>query len=307
MIVRIAILGLGKIARDQHVPVLRDHPGFQVAAVVSRNASLDGVQTFATLEALLASGVQVDAISMCQPPQVRFEAALQAMEAGKHVFLEKPPSCTLSEVTILDAASRRRRVSLFASWHSRHAPGVAKAREWLSKRTISSVQIDWKEDVRVWHPGQTWIWEPGGFGVFDPGINALSVASEILPQALFVKSGVLYFPSNLQAPVRADLDLRDTVGTPIKARFDFLQTGPQTWDIRVETPDGCLLLSKGGSELSIDGAPQPTGPEAEYRGLYDRFAALIEGLQTEVDVTPLRLVADAFLRSERQLVEPLVP
>jgi len=33
--------------------------------------------------------------------------------------------------------------------------------------------IEWKEDVRVWHPGQAWIWEPGGLGVFDPGINAL--------------------------------------------------------------------------------------------------------------------------------------
>ena len=52
--------------------------------------------------------------------------------------------------------------------------------DWLAGRTIRRVECTWKEDVRVWHPGQAWIWEPG-IGVFDPGINALSVLTRILP------------------------------------------------------------------------------------------------------------------------------
>ncbi|TIP51034.1 MAG: gfo/Idh/MocA family oxidoreductase, partial [Mesorhizobium sp.] len=68
-----------------------------------------------------------------------------------------------------------------ASWHSRYAPAVEAARDFLGSTTIRSAAINWKEDVRRWHPNQDWIWAPGGFGVFDPGINALSIATHILP------------------------------------------------------------------------------------------------------------------------------
>jgi hypothetical protein len=74
--------------------------------------------------------------------------------------------------------------TLFATWHSRFAPAVEPARQWLTPRRIRSVHINWKEDVRVWHPGQGWIFEPGGLGVFDPGINALSILTRILPLSL---------------------------------------------------------------------------------------------------------------------------
>jgi D-galactose 1-dehydrogenase len=47
------------------------------------------------------------------------------------------------------------------------------------------VNVIWREDVRVWHPGQDWIWQPGGLGVFDPGINALSIITHILPARSF--------------------------------------------------------------------------------------------------------------------------
>jgi hypothetical protein len=57
---------------------------------------------------------------------------------------------------------------------------------------IYTVRIEWREDVRVWHPGQTWIWEPGGFGVSDPGINALSVATRILPRPFFLTNAIPY-------------------------------------------------------------------------------------------------------------------
>jgi D-galactose 1-dehydrogenase len=77
---------------------------------------------------------------------------------------------------------------------------VEAARSWLAERRLSAVRIDWREDVRRWHPGQAWIWEPGGLGVFDPGINALSIATRILPRAFFLTEGVLRFPENRARP-----------------------------------------------------------------------------------------------------------
>jgi D-galactose 1-dehydrogenase len=230
---------------------------------------------------------------------VRHGLARQALEAGKHVMLEKPPGATLSEVEDLRQVAQAHGVTLQTTWHSRHAPAVAPAREWLSGKTITAARILWKEDVRVWHPGQDWIWEPGGLGVFDPGINALSIATAVLPRPFFLTSATLHVPENRQSPIAADLAFVDTAGVAITATFDFLQTGPQSWDIEVDTDGGALRLSHGGSRLWIDGALVHEQPEAEYPGLYARFAELIAAGQSDVDVTPLRHVADAFLLGRR--------
>ncbi|WP_136066810.1 Gfo/Idh/MocA family protein [Modicisalibacter radicis] len=300
---KIGIVGVGKIARDQHLPALEANPDYQLVAIASRNAALSGVANFLSQEAMLEAMPELDAVSLCAPPTVRYAQARQALAAGKHVMLEKPPGATLSEVEDLARLARQAGRTLFATWHSRHAPGVSPARDWLAGRTIRGVEIEWKEDVRVWHPGQAWIFEPGGMGVFDPGINALSIATAILPRAFHLREAMLQVPENRQAPIAAQLSFSDAAETPILADFDFRQTGPQTWDIHVDTDAGRLTLSKGGSELYIDGERQPTGEEQEYPGLYARFAELVAAGESDVDIAPLRHVADAFLLGRRESVE----
>ena len=98
-----------------------------------------------------------------------------------------------------------------------------------------------------------WIFEPGGLGVFDPGINALSILTRILPQSLFVTSADLAFPANRDAPIAANLALSDAQGLKITAEFDFLQTGPQSWDIDLDTDGGPVTLSMGGTRLRAGG------------------------------------------------------
>lgn len=303
---RIAIVGFGKIARDQHVGAIAAVPGAMLAAIASRNASLPGVPHFATLEELLEKGPQIDAVSLCTPPQVRRAQAAAALAAGKHVMLEKPPGIGVAELDPLIAMATDAKRTLFATWHSRHAPAVEPAREWLAARRIRSVHINWKEDVRVWHPGQAWIWEPGGLGVFDPGINALSILTRILPYQVFVTAAELAFPANCQSPIAANLTLTDIGGLPITAEFDFRQTGPQSWDILVETDEGRMTLSRGGRIMAIDGKVVADAPDEEYRELYRHFVKLAATGARDVDLAPLRLVADAFLLGKRNIVEPFV-
>ncbi|WP_316173435.1 MULTISPECIES: Gfo/Idh/MocA family oxidoreductase [unclassified Bradyrhizobium] len=301
---RVAIVGFGKIARDQHVPAIAATDGVTLAAVASRNASLPGLPHFSTIEDLLREGPEIDAVALCTPPQVRRAQAVAALQAGKHVMLEKPPGAAVSELDPLIALAAEQKRTLFATWHSRYAPAVEPAREWLASREIRNVKIEWKEDVRVWHPGQGWIWEPGGLGVFDPGINALSILTRILPEPVFVTAADLSFPSNRAAPIAATLELTDTNALPIIAEFDFRQTGPQSWDIIVDTDDGSLKLSKGGARLVAGDEVLVDEKEAEYPGLYRRFVELTARGAIDVDLVPLRLVADAFLLGGRRLVEP---
>lgn len=304
--IRIAVVGMGKIARDQHLPAIAGNPAFSLAATVSPNGEgLDGVAHHLSLEALLTNGPTVDAVALCTPPQVRYDLAAQALGRGLHVLLEKPPGATLSEVVAFEGLAAKTGVTLFASWHSRFAAGVEPARTWLAERSIDWVQITWREDVRVWHPGQTWIWESGGLGVFDPGINALSIATYILPNPFFLQQATLAVPANRAAPIASYLHFRDTAGASIKMDLDWRQTGPQTWDISVETDAGQCHLSQGGAVLSLPGGTQRS-EDGEYPRIYARFAELIGEARCDVDTDPLRLVADAFLRGRRDTVEPFV-
>ncbi|SFP56956.1 Gfo/Idh/MocA family protein [Sphingomonas rubra] len=306
--IRIAVVGLGKIARDQHLPAIAATSNFDLVATVSRQGDgVDGVPHFRDIEQLAASGTVVDAVALCTPPQVRRSIAQFAIAQGWHVFLEKPPGATLAEVIALRDAAAAAGVSLFASWHSRYADGVEPARDWLAGRTIHRATITWREDVRVWHPGQDWIWEPGGFGVFDPGINALSIATRILPHPFFVETAELDVPENRAAPIAARVAFRDTAGAPIAMDLDFRQEGPQSWDIVVETDAGTLTLAQGGGVLSIDGGTAPaadTDLHGEYPGLYRRFAAIVRAGVSDVDVSPLRLVGDIYLRARHHVVDP---
>ena len=305
--IRIGLVGLGKIAHDQHLPAIAGDPRFSLVAAASHGRPAHGdLPVFYDLDDLLANGPALDAVALCTPPQVRRETALIALRAGKHVFLEKPPGVTVGEVHELAAVARDQGVVLFTSWHSRFASGVPKAKAWLADRKLQRLAIEWREDVRRWHPGQAWIWRAGGMGVFDPAINALSILTEIMPAEVFVTGAHLQVPENVQAPIAGHVDMTTLDGAPITADLDFLQTGPQTWDITAWTDEGVLKLSMGGAELTIDGQVIEVGENREYPGLYDRFATLIAEGRSEVDVRPLSLVADAFLVGDRERVEAFI-
>ena len=301
-VIRIAIAGFGKIARDQHLPTIAASDRFELAGLVTTHGEGQGVPAYATIAEMIASGCAADAVAICTPPIGRRALVAEAFDHGLHVMIEKPPAATVCEAEAFLPLARRARRTLFATWHSRCAAGVEPARTWLADKAIRWADCIWKEDVRVWHPGQAWIWEPG-IGVFDPGINAFSVLSQILPLPLELRSAELRFPANKAAPIAADLDYRHG-DAPVGVAFDFDQRGPQSWDIRVETDGGTLLLTDGAARLAIHDRPVELDDESEYSRLYRRFAKLVDRGESDCDLTPFRMVADAFLVARRKTVEP---
>lgn len=305
--ISVAIVGHGKIARDQHVPALAADRDYVLAAVVDPSpdarADAPALRHFPDLSALLASGLAIDAVAMCQPPQARFEAARSALQAGLHVLLEKPPAATPAEVQLLRETAAAAGVTLCCSWHSRHAAGVAPAVTWLATRKVRQARIVWKEDVRSWHPGQEWIWAPGGMGVFDPGINALSIATLLLGSTLRVCEGSLDFPANRETPVAGEMLLQTGQGAQVQLSLDWLEPGAPRWDIEVETDNGTLLLREGGARLWIDRREVELAPVSEYASMYAHFARLVRAGASDADDAPLRIVADAFLRCRRREVD----
>ncbi|MDT9598396.1 Gfo/Idh/MocA family protein [Sphingosinicella rhizophila] len=306
---RIAIIGYGKIARDQHVPAIQANARFALAATVSSKPEPHpGIPSFGTHREMLAAMHDLDAVAICTPPSVRYDIGRDCLLAGKHVLLEKPPAATLGEVEELARVAAARDATLFTTWHAQHAAAVADAARLLAGQKIAAMKIAWREDVRKWHPGQQWIWEPGGFGVFDPGINALSIASHIVPGALFVRDAELLYPENRQTPIAARLNLASPIASgAIEVAFDWRHQAGEMWRIDIRTADGLeLRLSEGGAKLTLDGDPVDASGSGEYQSIYNHFVDLIDERRSHVDIEPLRLAAEAFLLGRRTIVEPFV-
>ena len=304
--IKIAILGFGKIAADQHVPSIAANDRFALVASSSRSGQ--GVaQTFTDWRELIRSVEGLDAVAITTPPGPRYEIARECIVAGLHCLLEKPPTAGLAEINDLACLAEAQQVSLFTTWHAQHHPTVDAAARALAGKRIQSMEILWHEDVHKWHPGQRWIWEAGGFGVFDPGINAFSIATKIFPGGLFVKSAELSVPQNAQTPIAADLVFSspDADG-PLTASLDWRRSEGEEWTITVTTTDGATVrLENGGSRLLIDGRSQDDAGIGEYPDIYRQFVQLIDERRSFVDVAPFRLVADCLLVGSRRSVDAI--
>ena len=304
--IRIAILGFGKIAGDQHVPAIAANPRFELAATSSRSGN--GPQpAFADWRELIRSVDGLEAVAITTPPGPRYDIARECILAGLHCLLEKPPTAGLSEIADLECLAQAQGVTLYTTWHAQHHATVDAAARALAGKRIRSMQILWHEDVHKWHPGQTWIWDPGGFGVFDPGINAFSIATVIFPGNLFVRDAVLSVPENAQSPIAADVNFSSPEADgPLTASLDWRRSEGEEWTIKFEAVDGTKLrLEDGGAKLFIGDESQSDDGPGEYPDIYRHFAKLIDERRSHVDVAPLRLVADCLLAGRRQTVEPV--
>ncbi|MDQ3247178.1 MAG: Gfo/Idh/MocA family oxidoreductase [Pseudomonadota bacterium] len=300
---RIAIVGFGKIAADQHVPAIAGHPRLELVATVSRSDA-GPAPSFHDIDALLASGIGLDAVAITTPPSVRYEIARKCIDAGLHALLEKPPTVTLGEIEDLACLADGKQVTMFTTWHAQENPAVAAAGEALAGQRIATMDILWHEDVRKWHPGQQWIWEAGGFGVFDPGINAFSIITRIFPGQLFVSEADLSFPEGADTPIAGDIVFHSPMADgPLRCSLDWRKEEGEEWTITIRTASGReVRITDGGSRLFLDGTETPTEGPGEYPALYGRFVDLIDERRSQVDVAPLRMVADTLLVARRHSV-----
>lgn len=301
--IAIGLVGVGKIARDQHVPALEESASFRLVATASLAGSVAGIEAYGSFEEMMEARPDIEAVTICTPPQGRYEIALAALKLGKHVMLEKPPAATVGEATTLAAAAEESVRSLFATWHSRESVAVDRACEWLAGKDILSARILWKEDIRQWHPGQEWILDAGGFGVFDPGINALSIITRLLDLPLHVSSAKLSIPINRDSPIHATIAMKSG-SARVDAEMDFLHAGDPVWSIEVDTREGTLHLTDGGNCLQLPGENVVRNTNEEYARLYGRFADLVRSGKSDMDLHPLKLVSEISLIAERVPAPP---
>ena len=161
--IRFAVVGMGHIGK-RHVEMIQRNPEAQLVALCDvLTASEAGfgstdVPWFNSLEAMLESGIEIDVVNICTPNGLHASLAIKALEARKHVVIEKPMALTKAdaEAVIFKALQVSRQV--FAVMQNRYSPPA----EWL-KQVISDdilgevfmVQLNcyWNRDDRYYKAG----------------------------------------------------------------------------------------------------------------------------------------------------------
>jgi scyllo-inositol 2-dehydrogenase (NADP+) len=125
---RVGILGYGYAGRSFHAYLVGLEPRLQLVAIATRDpgrreraAAEQGVATFETLDALLA-GSAAELIIIATPHDVHAQQAVRAMDAGRHVVVDKAMTLTLAEADAMIAARDRNRVKL-SVFHNRRWDG----------------------------------------------------------------------------------------------------------------------------------------------------------------------------------------
>ena len=307
----VGIVGYGQIARVQHAPALAAIPGLRLRAIASPIPIQGGpdVPVYASLAEMLGREPELDAVALCTPPQIRYGLARQALDAGRHVLLEKPPAATPAEIADLARHADHLGLTLFTAWHSLFSAAVDQARIILAERGVQGMRMQWKEDVRKWHPGVDWFWQPGGMGAFDSAINAYSILVAVMPEPIFVRAARFVIPEGAHTPMSAQVEYATPTGsTGFCSDHDWDQQDGETWTIDWTLGDGShLVLERGGARLLLDGTLLVEAQDEEYPRLYTHFENLLRAGRSDVEIRPLQLVADAFMLASREAGPPVRP
>ena len=333
--VNVGIVGCGNIAA-RYATTIGAAPGLELVAATDvlpgraeeLAASFGGV-AHETLEELLADG-DVELVVTLTAPQVHADVTRAALEAGKHVYSEKPMALEAAEARELVALARERGVRLacapstFLGEAQQTAGRIIRNGELGTIRAIYA-DVNWGR-IESWHPAPVPFYEVGV--LVDVGVYPLTIATAFLGPAVAIDArGWVLQPDRTTVsgePFR--------IGTPdhILAAVEF-STGPVmrlTGSFYAGRPSRQLgLLEFHGDDASLslgsfqdfDAAVEvgpaggayhrvqlvrPAEPGVKWgRGVADLARAIVEGRQARVTGDQAAHVVDILAGARRSMEE----
>ena len=144
VVLKVGIIGCGKIAEVRHAPEYAENPHVQLTAFCDTDrdraqalADIYGGRAYTEVAELLASGV--DAVSVCVANHMHAQVTIQALEAGKHVLCEKPMSTNAGESRAMIEAAERADKQLMIGLNQRYAKAHTRAKELLDSGEMGEV------------------------------------------------------------------------------------------------------------------------------------------------------------------------
>jgi predicted dehydrogenase len=183
--VRVLVVGLGNMGRA-HASAYHRNPGFEIVGIMSRSIKsspvpdeLKGYPLFEDFDAALAT-TRPDAVSINSWPDTHAEYATKAMQAGAHVFMEKPIATTLKDAETIVALARRKNRKLVLGYILRVHPSWIKFIELgrtLGKPLVMRLSLNQQSS------GPAWSWHKNLIDslipIVDSGVHYIDVMCQL--------------------------------------------------------------------------------------------------------------------------------
>ncbi len=190
-----------------------------------------------SLDDLLCS--DIDAIYVCTPPDSHAEYCIAALEAGKHVLVEKPMAISTSECEAMIAAAREKKRTLGVAYYRRAFPKMQKIKALIDEGTIGAptwVNIachSWfapaPEDANYWRVEKN---KSGGAGALaDIGVHRLDLLDYWLSARKVLFSNLQHLVQDYEVEDGASVILQLQNGAPVHCYFAW---NSKTWIDRFE-------------------------------------------------------------------------
>ncbi|MDO4274552.1 MAG: Gfo/Idh/MocA family oxidoreductase [Eubacteriales bacterium] len=143
--VKVGVIGCGKIAQVRHIPEYMDNPCAQLVGLYDLNkerakelAEKFHCKAYTSVEAMLADS-SIDAVSICVANSAHAEITLQALEAGKHVLCEKPMATNLEDCEMMVRAAKENGKKLMVGQNQRFAKAHMEAKSLIKQGAIGEI------------------------------------------------------------------------------------------------------------------------------------------------------------------------
>lgn len=304
--IRFGLIGCGKITQRLALPQLTSCPSTVVTALVDTDRALaESVAAQAGLNTAriwtdwrrMLSEAEVDAVGVCLPNHLHAEVTLAALEAKKHVMVEKPMALTLAEADAMIAAAKSHRRLLMVEQTQRFEPAHELAHEMLRSGMLGRiVQCHGRlahAGPEYWSSTSAWFTQrgkAGGGALVDVGVHIADLLRWLTGKPV---ARVCAAAKTLEKPV----EVEDTASVMMEWADGTLGTFEASWTgrpyevtTRVATERGVLRTSLGSAQpLTIHwckpddpGSPlgEPFAPAvpaaSRWGGAYPYFARCIQ-------------------------------
>jgi predicted dehydrogenase/threonine dehydrogenase-like Zn-dependent dehydrogenase len=292
--IRVAVLGAGGFARASHLPNIQSlDKRFTLQAVVTRTGhsvmaiakQFDAVYATTDYKDVL-SDPDVDAVIIATRHNLHGSMVLEALQAGKHVLVEKPLTLTTDELNALDEfisnAAEDSCPVLLTGYNRRFSPYAQRIKEIISKRSGPFI-INYRMNAG-YIPLEHWVHGKGGGG------RNLGEACHIYDLFTFLTNAEVSEVSahsitpNAQYYSRTDnfiATLSFTDGSVASLTYTAMGNKNYSKELAEIYVDGKLLVMDDYNKLDVHGAKgQSLKTSIQEKGLKEELIAFADGINS---------------------------
>jgi myo-inositol 2-dehydrogenase/D-chiro-inositol 1-dehydrogenase len=310
--IRIGLLGCGRIARIHHLPILARESGVELAAIADSDAGhraagcaeAKSAREFSDWRAVIDDG-SIDAVVICLPNGLHAEAARAAFEAGKDVYLEKPIAISLADAR--DTAGTWRasgRIGMLG-FNQRFHPLVLQARAQIRAGRIGrpiaarASSLSPRRELPEWKRRRA----DGGGALLDLASHHADLARFLFAEEVREVSASVrsIFSEDDDAAITMTMDS----GLRMDSRVSFATVGENRFEVLGD--EGRVVVDRLAGRIRVDSLGSPSGRAARLARAATRLVGaprIARSILSRGEDPSYRGALSAFARAVRDRTRP---